>query len=694
MFTRVHKKCFLITTFIAVLLVVITNQSTNSSSQITIIGDPKILQTNYEKWKQKSFAQHGDAGFTLSLVTPSTHASSNKSKYGTVHFDLNANKLTAKLYGLTDQTPLDLWLINGASLYAPNDNTASLRRIGQFHFGPDYATLEASIADIQKQGFEIEQIVAAPSGADPLQTGVLVGSPSLFQRLYAAEKKANDTNTGFSIISTAHASVATGFPDVFNDLVTQGEDIFFNGTFEGNGRSCGSCHAAENNFTIDQPFISSLPANDPLFVAEFVPALIFGNPANLDSNGNPQRFENPALMRSFDLIVENVDGMGDLQNRFAMRGVPHNIGMAVSIDTPPNGLTPPDDRTGWSGEGAPSGVVGGIAVSGRLRDFMVGAIVQHYPLTPARSFDAPYPDFRAPTIAELDALEAFLFSLGRQQELDLDTLVLADASADAGKILFRDGSPAGSFTCNNCHRNAGANALRGGNLVNNNFNTGVELFLRNRVNDPNFTVVGEPRPVDGGFGNNPAGDFTSLEPQPGFVNENFGNQTFNTPSVVEAADTPPFFHNNIINSLEGSIRFYNSPEFIASIGRGIAFNETEVTQTANFMRVINALDNIENSALRSSDRALQALAAYPNPDAVINRILQIAIADTKDAKQVLKQGGLHNKGNGSVNAVKQLKKAIKRFRRAMNTAASDRARIKHINRAKRHLNKAVAIMRL
>lgn len=51
-------------------------------------------------------------------------------------------------------------------------------------------------------------------------------------------------------------------------------------------------------------------------------------------------------MRALDLIVENQDGMGDLENRFNMRSVPHNIGMTVSIETPPMGLTPPDERIG------------------------------------------------------------------------------------------------------------------------------------------------------------------------------------------------------------------------------------------------------------------------------------------------------------------------------------------------------------
>ena len=74
-------------------------------------------------------------------------------------------------------------------------------------------------------------------------------------------------------------------------------------------------------------------------------------------------------------------------------------------------------------------------------------------------------------------------------------------------------------------------------------------------------------PKDGGFGQLPANP-----------DGTFGNRNFNTPSVVEAADTAPFFHNNvegvlpnnvidITQSLENAVRFY--------IGTGIQQSTTD-----------------------------------------------------------------------------------------------------------------------
>ena len=53
-----------------------------------------------------------------------------------------------------------------------------------------------------------------------------------------------------------------------SQVIARGRDLFFNETFAGNGRTCGTCHRAEDNLTIDAPFIATLPQSDPLFVAE------------------------------------------------------------------------------------------------------------------------------------------------------------------------------------------------------------------------------------------------------------------------------------------------------------------------------------------------------------------------------------------------------------------------------------------
>lgn len=379
-------------------------------------------------------------------------------------------------------------------------------------------------------------------------------------------------------------------PDPGDELLARGEALFFEETFGGNGRTCGTCHPRENNFALDPAFIAGLPNDDPLFVAERNPDL-------------KENFENPRLMREFGLILENLDGFDDLERRFVMRGVPHVLALRTSV------ASVQGPRTGWSGDGAPG--------DGSLRSFATGAVIQHFTKTLNR---VPGVDFRLPTPAELDAIEAFMLSLGRQADLTLP-LPLKGTVARRGQEIFLDNSLG---KCNVCHVNAGANANFGGPANNANFDTGVE-----RLPDQPARLTSELVPVDDGLG------------VP-------GDNTFNTPSLVEAADTGPFFHNNAVETIEGAVAFYDgqtfneSPagRFLASTdpqGVGIRLDATQIVAVAAFLRVLNALENtreslalLEGTLARGATRSARARQA-----------LARAAAETRQGIRVLSEAGLH-----------------------------------------------------
>ena len=165
-------------------------------------------------------------------------------------------------------------------------------------------------------------------------------------------------------------------------------------------------------------------------------------------------------MRRDGLILENLDGF---DQPGVLRSVPHTLGMRLTIasdpatNTPAGATEPLAAATGWSGDGSP--------FDGSLRNFAVGAVVQHFPKTLERRAGR---DFRLPTEDELDALEAFQLSLGRQvDDVNFETMKYDDVNVDAGRKLFFDkqpvlgagtAQPAGATRdCDGCHGNAGAN---------------------------------------------------------------------------------------------------------------------------------------------------------------------------------------------------------------------------------------------
>jgi mono/diheme cytochrome c family protein len=413
-------------------------------------------------------------------------------------------------------------------------------------------------------------------------------------------------------LAACHMPSPPSPPDPDEGLIAKGREIFFNETFDGNGRTCGSCHPAENNFAIEPAFIATLPDDDPLFVAEFNPAL-------------KENFENPRLMREFGLIVENLDGFDDLANKFTLRGVPHTLGLRFSIDSAAG------PRTGWSGDGAPG--------DGSLRSFATGAVIQHFTRTLNRISGV---DFRLPTDEELDALEAFQFSLGRQSELTLP-LPLKGTVAKRGQGIFNSPTLGKCFAC---HFNAGANGapnIFGPDAGNLNFNTGVE-----DLPDQPQDLTGELVPPDDGFGTP-------------------GDGTFNTPSLVESADTGPFFHNNAVETIEGAVAFYNGDAFnnspagqliAGATGSGINLDGTQVVEVAAFLRVINALENIRQSIELLDKFATKNFQTVNDGE----ELLDLTLAETNDSSMDLKGGGLHP---AAVKLLRESKNLIKKAKRSL-----------------------------
>ncbi|RKZ64062.1 MAG: hypothetical protein DRQ44_09540 [Gammaproteobacteria bacterium] len=447
----------------------------------------------------------------------------------------------------------------------------------------------------------------------------------------------------------ADGIVPADYPDA--QLINDGRDIFFNETFDGNGRTCGTCHPEDNNFTIDVKFIASLPDDDPLFIAE-----------RPQPNPLAENFEKPEMMRKLGLILENTNGFDDLENNFTLRSVPHILAMRTSL-TPPSNLAndgtsnPPDERTGWSGDGSPSD---GESLHGTLRDFVNGAIKQHFTETLNREAGE---DFRLPTEYEKDALEAYMLSLGRQQEFDsFNDITLVNKTAERGRLNYMGEGMANGLPCNACHFNGGANTDPDfdfpAGITPPAFESSNRSFaprVEELIDQPGDIIYGENMPFDDGFGS--------------------GSSLFNVPTVIEAADTGPFFHANQIDTVEGMIAFYTSQRHLRNgevLSPIVGLNGSQLVNIAAFLRVLNADENIR-SAIQLLDYAIQ-LDQYRDKKANA----RLAKAQIKDAIGVLQAANLHK--SDAVPALKQAGHQIKqrKYNKAIDALAS--IRLMMINR--------------
>jgi hypothetical protein len=231
-------------------------------------------------------------------------------------------------------------------------------------------------------------------------------------------------------------------------------------------------------------------------------------------------------------------------------------------------------------------------------------------------------------------------------------LPLKGAVPKRGQAIFLDNRLG---KCNLCHVNAGATAnFGGGNIGNANFNTGVE-----NLPDQPADLTGELVPLDDGLGTP-------------------GDGTFNTPPLVEAADSGPFFHNNAIETVEGAVGFFNGDAFNNSPsgralaaadpnGVGIKLDGTQIVAIAAFLRVINTLENIRESlAQLETSLEMRCREAREN--------LERAVGETKDSIRVLEAGGLHPDAVAHLKEAKRLTKKASRslfFRKKLTREAID-----------------------
>lgn len=401
--------------------------------------------------------------------------------------------------------------------------------------------------------------------------------------------------------------------------VCAGSALFFNETFGGNGRTCGSCHPVANNFTIDKPFLATLPASDPLFIAE-----------NHDDAFNLDELEGPDL-RGRTLIRENLDGLEDPENKFVLRAVQPIFSLSTSIERDPNDGTSASfiERTGWSGDGSDDGL---------LASFADGAIRQHF----TKSLTRGPGDFRLTTPSERANLLAYQLSVGRTSELDLATVTFNDPFADPGVDVFTDPLRG---RCNECHQNAGGKSASG---KNSNFANGIEIFSDDTLNRPTFAGV---LLRDGGFGGQGLStpNAAVLDSSPEL--NGFGDESFNVPSLIEAADTAPFFHhnssgdqNNPSAGLPSAIGFYldvafsNSPAGQALRGQ---FGGTDISLVGNdfvnlqsFLRAINVAFNFALAKQRIEASLLLNQQFWSYRQDIQTGLLKLARVELEDAVAV------------------------------------------------------------
>lgn len=657
---RINPALTLLAPVLALALGLALWQTETPQAPFTGHGNPAGLSDVYSRWKAAYESRGGARVLQLGLSPAKALSRAAAGASGRAVLDLADGRFRVDVDGLPGGVAYDVWLEDHhANGKARSQSAPSALKIGALSGQDGKLSLATTLDRDRLSGLTLDAITVARAGEQPEAGGVLRGAPGLFHRMYYSDRAWTVAQVGAPGAEPAPPIASLAFeallPKVANAaggkapastqtaleaLIASGEKLFTEETFGGNGRTCSTCHRPDNNHTIDPKYIAALPKSDPLFVAETNPAL-----ADL---------EKPRLLRQFGLFVAHADGFDKPP---VLRAAPHLLALSTSLgvelkDKAGEFQEDTDyfaqhnnqaQAIGWSQDGAPD--------SGSLRDFAKGAIRQHLPKTLNRMEGT---DFRLPTEAELDALEAYMLSLGRTTDVNLAALKFKSAIVERGKALFdqkqnpadTDGKPifGQSANCNGCHQNAGA--VSSTTAANPTRDTGIE-----RMRDQLHRLVDPSVAYDGGFGqveqDDCGPDFNakcysdgSLDPRGVRPANHPRLNRFNTPPLVEVADTGPFFHNHSVGTLEEAVAYYNTDAFNNSPGaftssgknRQMRLDSSQVHAVALFLRYLNVLENIR-SANSLAERAMNT-----KPRAQYKETVRLAMADTEDAIEVIKEG--------------------------------------------------------
>ena len=378
----------------------------------------------------------------------------------------------------------------------------------------------------------------------------------------------------------------------------EGQRLFNQETFGGNGRTCATCHVATLNFRLTPANVAARFATlgttfDPLFIAEpsmnvntlnLAAAVTYPDGAILtgvSSTGATVKAKVLARVSSTSyLIVGGASpafkpGTGVNDGHVATVVVSVAAGDLTGLESPakmrgpstspafPQGraliLENPDgfDQPGVFRKSPhlqnlivtePFGSENQL----NLEDFTARAVMQHFPRSLARREGI---DFRLPTAQELADLSAFQLSLLSAPELDLRTFART-AAQRSGQQAFQD------VGCAGCHQDS---VLGGRGEEAFSFATGVSNQPLNRNDGLPF----EP-PTDPVFGS---------------------IRQIATPALINIRNNAPYFHDASAATLDDVINHYTSDNFgnsrdAAGFGGKLVVS---AAQRANLLSFLNSL---------------------------------------------------------------------------------------------------------
>ena len=498
---------------------------------------------------------------------------------------------------------------------------------GKICFRHNPANPEAALIEecVSYGGFSEEPGTNVRKNLDPTDAGAPAPALPITDAMSLRRNTDTGRNSDFVVTNSPAPANSRGQTGTVQaaDLVRQGEHLFELETFDGNGRTCATCHPREASFRLSPDDVRARfeairatgTPDDPLFVGELAAAgfddgfdfnlntmvLTAGvsTPAPCtgelrgtvtDTGGTRARIvarTGPATYRVYGGMNPRLEGAVTdgtcTGNVLEVR--PGNLAAAggAGIEQPSH-MRAPDGRYS-NGRALIVENIDGFdrppvlrrsphlinlfdtapyGLSGDfedLRTFSTGAVVQHFPRSLSRRDDGSDPDFRLPTPRELEALEAFMLAQQFPPGDDPNKFDLARFATTAAQRKGREDFQV--FGCESCH--------------------GGPTLSRTTV-----SIQGKPVDTNASFDTGSFDPSLPCEPDPGVAP--CGSREFSTPQLFNLPSLGPYFHDGSAQTLAEAVGFYRSAAFGTSpASRTFIADGLSILPTAEIVRFLEGL---------------------------------------------------------------------------------------------------------
>ena len=249
------------------------------------VSNPRL--DDFAAWPALYQAMEGDTKYPVALSHIRGLSEVPSAARGMVVVNYERGTVTVSVEGLPALPPQAVYEALLVDNIAGPGNSVALDRgaggddiivLGELKMRGSDGSLDREVGPGRLREFEVD--MALVTRVMPGESGEFVvgGITSLFYKMgrrasLQAEELSALESSGFfgrtlSSRMTVLASGRGALSQGMIGLIEQGDTLFFQETFDGNGRTCGTCHRAEDNFALSPAFIATLPDDDLLFVAE------------------------------------------------------------------------------------------------------------------------------------------------------------------------------------------------------------------------------------------------------------------------------------------------------------------------------------------------------------------------------------------------------------------------------------------